>query len=224
MKDSNFEAAGFQVVNAFLERDDCAELEHHSSQLASEGVGTRNLLERTWCANLVEKIRRHPVIGALLLADPVAVQCNYFEKSLEQNWLVPIHQDLSIPVKEKFDHPALRGWSEKEGSIYVQAPDDLLREMTSVRLHIDDCGTTDGALRVVKGSHLQGRIDNETALRVRDEFGETICPVTRGGVMVMKPLLLHASSKAKGTSKRRVLHFVFGMRNLPYGLKWQYAV
>jgi hypothetical protein len=35
---------------------------------------------------------------------------------------------------------------------------------------------------------------------------------------------LHASSKATGTSRRRVLHFVFGPRALPYGLEWERSV
>jgi len=40
----------------------------------------------------------------------------------------------------------------------------------------------------------------------------------------MRPLLLHASSKGTGTSRRRVLHFLFGPRDLPLGLQWQRAV
>ena len=38
--------------------------------------------------------------------------------------------------------------------------------------------------------------------------------------MLMRPLLLHASSKATGASRRRVLHFVFGPPALPHGLAW----
>ncbi|WP_182990142.1 hypothetical protein [Massilia sp. Se16.2.3] len=40
----------------------------------------------------------------------------------------------------------------------------------------------------------------------------------------MRPLVLHASSKASGTSLRRVLHIVFGPPALPYGLRWQQPV
>jgi hypothetical protein len=38
--------------------------------------------------------------------------------------------------------------------------------------------------------------------------------------MAMRPLLLHASSKATGSSRRRVLHFLFGPPALPFGLEW----
>ncbi len=76
------------------------------------------------------------------------------------------------------------------------------------------------ALRVVPGSHGLGRLDSETALRVRSARGERIVQVPAGGVMVMRPLLLHASSKNVIETPRRVLHFVFGPRQLPEGLRW----
>jgi hypothetical protein len=43
-------------------------------------------------------------------------------------------------------------------------------------------------------------------------------------VLVMRPLLLHASSKATSLTPRRVLHFLFGPPSLPLGLEWQWAV
>src|SRR2546422_8348613 len=45
---------------------------------------------------------------------------------------------------------------------------------------------------------------------VRQEHGKVECIAHRGGVIVMRPLLLHSSSKARARSRRRVLHFRFG--------------
>ena len=53
---------------------------------------------------------------------------------------------------------------------------------------------------------------------------EVVCHASQGSALVMRPLLLHASSKSKGYGRRRVLHFVFGPRSLPYGLRWQLAI
>jgi hypothetical protein len=36
------------------------------------------------------------------------------------------------------------------------------------------------------------------------------CIVPKGGVLVMRPLLVHASGKATGAGHRRVLHFLYG--------------
>ncbi len=224
MSTPSFETDGFFITAPLLSTTDISEIEAAISQLASNGVGARDLLDYSWCRQLAKTLRDHPDIRDVLQPGAVAIQCTYFEKSTDQNWLVPIHQDLSIPVQEKTDAPELTGWSEKDGIVFVQPPDNLLQQITAVRLHIDDCGPEDGPLKVVPGSHHAGRLSNERALRERDKLGERVCAVAQGAALLMRPLVLHASSKATGNSKRRVLHFVFGPRILPYGLKWQYAV
>ena len=119
---------------------------------------------------------------------------------------------------------ALTGWSEKEGNIFVQPPAEVLRKIVAVRLHVDECSSDDGPLKVVPGSHTHGRTGHDTALALRDTLGEVVCPVARGGALLMSPLLLHSSSKATGQSRRRVLHFLFAPRSLPFGLRWCNAV
>ncbi len=224
MSTHRFENDGFAVTPPLLSAAACMDIESAVTDIQDKGIGMRHLLDYSWCKELARKIREHPLVEELLLAGSVAVQCTYFEKSKEQNWLVPIHQDLSIPVQEKVSHAELTGWSEKEGSVFVQPPDSILQQMVAVRLHIDDCGPEDGPLKVVPGSHKAGRLSNEMALNERDSKGEQVCPVAKGAALLMRPLLLHASSKATGQSKRRVLHFVYGPPTLPYGLRWQYAV
>ena len=224
MSADHFDNHGFIVTPPILDHAALANLERELAQIQLEGAGSRGLLDFSWCIALAQLIRAHPSIHPFLPDDSVAVQCTYFEKSKDQNWLVPVHQDLSIQVREKIACPELSGWSEKEGSIFVQPPQSVLENVIAVRLHIDDCSAEDGPLRIVPGSHKSGRMTNQQALVERDKQGETVCTVERGGALVLKPLLLHASSKASGNSKRRVLHFVYGPQSLPYGLKWQYAV
>ncbi len=154
----------------------------------------------------------------------MAVQCTYFDKSPSVNWLVPIHQDLSIPVQERIAHPELRGWAEKEGSVFVQPPAAVLEALVVVRLHIDDSGPENGPLRVVPGSHRLGRLPGTEQAALRKGRGEVACVVPRGGVVAMKPLLLHASSKSVSPKPRRVLHYLYGPRKLPFGLAWCRAV
>ena len=218
-----FSVSGFALVPHALPSDECEEFAAWARPPTS-GVGTRCLRSQAWCASLALRLRENVEIAKLIPADHVAVQCTYFEKSTDQNWLVPLHQDLSIPVAERVPDQQLRGWSEKEGSTFVQAPLEILEQLVAVRLHLDPCGIADGPLRVVPGSHKLGVLSPEQALRVRDEFSEHSCELQQGGALVMLPMILHASSKAKGASRRRVLHFVFGPRSLGYGLRWQHAV
>ena len=213
--------AGFALRAAVLTPDECAEL---AARLSSGGAGTRRLLAQPWCATLATRLRGHPALRDLIDPDLVAMQRSAFEKSATRNWLVPVHQDLSIPVSARVTDPALSGWSVKEDVQFVRAPAKVLMQLVAVRLHLDLCGEEDGPLRVVAGSHLHGVLSDEEAINLGSAVGETICLAPIGSVLVMRPLLLHASSKGSGTSLRRVLHFVFGPRQLPHGLTWYAAL
>jgi ectoine hydroxylase-related dioxygenase (phytanoyl-CoA dioxygenase family) len=211
---------GYVIILNVLTRLQYTVLTRKVAQHTSS-VGSRRLLEEPWCKVLAAEMQMHPLL-AHVLADLMVVQCTYFEKSQSKNWLVSVHQDLSIPVAEKIDHPALKGWAQKEGALFVQAPDQVLSQLIALRIHLDDCTEKDGALRVLPKSHLQGRITQSAANvpLLRSEYEEVSCEVGAGGVMLMKPLLLHSSSKSTGRSLRRVLHFVFGPKKLPFGLRW----
>ena len=115
---------------------------------------------------------------------------------------------------------AARGWSEKEGELFVQPPVSVLDTVLALRLHLDKCNEQNGALRVVPGSYRLGRLTAAEAIRAKDALGEVCVEVPRGGAMLMKPLLLHASSKVSVNGARRVLHFVFAPPILPGTLGW----
>ena len=196
-----------RILAAFPEGDDV-------------GIRTRMWLTESWCREVAIYLRQHPALALIVPPTWIAVQCTLFEKSPRRNWLVSMHQDLSIPVKERVSNSALSGWSCKDGVLFVQPPPRLLESLVALRVHLDDCGPQTGGLRIVPGSHRFGRLDGTQAAALRDEYGEVTATVRRGGILAMRPLLLHASSKATVPSLRRVLHFVFGPPSLPLGLVW----
>lgn len=224
MDHAAFTTQGFALLPQVLSAAECESAASRIAAVSADSAGTRSLLPQAWCQALAQKIRRHPSLAPLVPADFAAVQCTFFEKSTARNWLVPVHQDLSIPVAIRVEHAGLSGWSEKEGSLYVQPPAELLRQLVAVRLHIDACGAEDGPLRVVPGSHLHGKMEAQAAAAARYAQVEVVCTAGQGSAMAMRPLLLHSSSKSTGGSRRRVLHFLFGPRILPFGLQWQHAV
>lgn len=212
---------GCAMVEAVLA---ATEVQALGSQLEAGGgkPGQRERLVEPWCAELTARLRRHPALAPVLTPDLVALQCICFEKSADLNWLVAVHQDLSFPVVGQTNHPDWKAWSRKDGTQYVQPPVQVLEQLLAVRVHLDACGPDDGALSVVPGSHLQGVITPDEAIRLR--AGDQSCPATPGDAFLMRPLLLHRSSKALGSSRRRVLHYVFGPRALPDGMAWLHAV
>ncbi|MFD0726325.1 phytanoyl-CoA dioxygenase family protein [Lysobacter brunescens] len=187
-------------------------------------AGARDLLWQPWCARLVAPIRRRLHAAGVLAAESVAVQCTLFRKTADCNWKVPYHQDLSVPVAARVEHPALTGWSSKPDGLYVQPPEALLSDLLAVRLHLDICGEDDGPLRIVPGSHRAGRLPFAAIADVPKSARERSCVAAPGDLWLMRPLVLHASSRALRPNGRRVLHFLFAPPDPGHGLQWRIAV
>ena len=142
-----------------------------------------------------------------------------FDKIPDANWKVPWHQDVTIAVQERVEADGFGPWSMKADVLHVQPPAEVLEQMVSVRLHLDNCGEENGALRVLPGSHLHGRIPEEDIPAMR-ETPEVVCAVGVGGALLMRPLLLHASSPSRVPGHRRVVHLDFASVQLPNGMRW----
>jgi hypothetical protein len=215
---------GFVIIEDVVPDSECDEIAGGLNTIGDRSAGSRCFLDRPWCGELSAVLRERLAGEFPFLADMVAVQCTYFHKTDDKNWLVPWHQDRSIPVAEKIESAELTGWSEKEGTLFVHAPDEVLAELVAVRLHLDNSTPKNGPLRVMPGTHGEGTLCQEQIAAIRDNEKEWICMIRKGGVLLMRPLLLHASSKSKTIEPRRVLHFVFGPAELPYGLRWKRSV
>ena len=143
----------------------------------------------------------------------------YFDKTPESNWYVTWHQDIVINVKEKIETEGYTAWTKKGGVLGVCAPEEILKDTITIRIHLDDTDETNGALKVVPGSHNKKLSDEEISLITQNSIPH-ICDVTTGGIQMMKPLLLHASSKATSQKHRRVIHLEFNSIELSGGLEW----
>ena len=157
-----------------------------------------------------------PVLGP----DCFPVRGILFDKIPDANWKVPWHQDVTIAVQDKVEVEGFGPWSMKSDVLHVQPPAYVLERMLSVRLHLDTCGEANGALRVIPGSHRQGRIPEEQIPTIRQTSYEHVCALEVGGALLMRPLLLHASSPSLVPEHRRVVHLDFAAVQLPNGMKW----
>lgn len=143
----------------------------------------------------------------------------FFDKSPEANWYVTWHQDQTISVKEKIETEGYTGWTKKEGVYGVSPPESILKNTITIRIHLDDTDEQNGALRVIPGSQNKKLSSEEIQLITQNSI-PFVCDVEAGGIHIMKPLLLHASSKAISQKHRRVLHLEFNSSELPNGLEW----
>ncbi|WP_375434014.1 phytanoyl-CoA dioxygenase family protein [uncultured Hymenobacter sp.] len=150
---------------------------------------------------------------------PHLTKAIYFDKPAGSNWLVAWHQDVMIAVDGQLDLPGYGPWTTKQGETTVLPPRQILESIITIRLHLDDCDATNGALKVVPGSHQCGVIPNDQHPTHTPHV--VTCAVPAGGVMLMKPLTLHASNRSTSTRPRRVIHLEFSAAELPQGLQWR---
>ena len=156
----------------------------------------------------------------ILGVPPLLVRSLLFDKQLGANWSVAWHQDITVAVRQRKEVAGFGAWSEKAGIVHAQAPASLLERMITVRVHLDECGLENGPLKVLPGSHLHGILDRRHIDECRRCIPERVCAVPSGGVLAMRPLLLHASAPAALPSHRRVVHLEFAATKLPGGLEW----
>ena len=160
------------------------------------------------------------LLGEVLGKHFVLVRTLFFDKHPRRTWSLPWHKDMTIAVKDNtlpssvFSKPTV-----KSGVPHVEASTEILENMLTLRIHLDDVTDENGPLEVIPGSHLKGKIP---------EASTTACQsvlVSAGDVLAMRPLLSHASgSSAVDTHRhRRILHFEFaGDRHLPDNYQWYY--
>lgn len=158
------------------------------------------------------------LIGNLFGKDYFVVKSIYFDKPEQSNWFVSYHQDLTISVDKKVDLEGYKMWTVKQDQFAVQPPIDILENIYTVRIHLDDTDENNGALKVIEGSHLKD-IYRPEDINWGTET-ESICRVSKGGIMIMKPLILHSSGRTINNNKRRVIHIEFANRALPQELNW----
>jgi ectoine hydroxylase-related dioxygenase (phytanoyl-CoA dioxygenase family) len=224
-----FERDGFEILPDFWPVVACdrisAEVDEilacqNEAESKSRG-GLRNVLRLSPAA---AAFAQSPAVISLVsnhLGSPAfPVRAIVFDKTESANWGVPWHQDLAIAVAERIETPGFEPWSVKAGVIHVNPPVSVLADMLTIRLHLDDCFTANGALQVLPGSHLAGELDSTAIGAWVNRTAPVICEVAKGGALLMRPLLLHASTAAKNPSHRRVLHVEYAAMALPSGLKW----
>jgi len=154
-------------------------------------------------------IRDHLADLGILDRRSVAIQAIAFDKTPETNWKVSWHQDVMFPFARAVSTPGYTLACEKDGIHYARPPVAVLEQLTAVRLSLDPCNPENGPLRVAPGTHKHGIIPTGEIAQHVGRSGEIACTNDAGDLLLMKPLLLHASSQATSPQHRRILHLVY---------------
>ncbi|RKZ90473.1 MAG: phytanoyl-CoA dioxygenase [Candidatus Parabeggiatoa sp. nov. 1] len=212
------------TVNDILTALDKVRLESAARIRRGSVYAIRDLLnEVPSLRHLAQQVSLRSLVEPLLGKKAKVVRAIFFDKTREANWKVTWHQDLTIAVQKRCDVDGFGPWSEKAGILHVQPPVSVLENMLTLRIHLDDCTAENGALSVIPGSHRRGRMSHNQIQALRQVTPSVLCTAPTGGVMVMRPLLLHASAASLNPSHRRILHFEYAANALPEGLEWYEA-
>lgn len=156
----------------------------------------------------------------ILGKNPSKVRVIFFDKTPEKNWLVTWHQDHTVAVNKKFDAPEWEPWSIKDGVHHVQPPLDVLNQMVTFRLHLDRADEQNGCLKVIPGSHHKGILSHEEIQELVSENKAISCIAEAGESVIMRPHIVHSSSKAIIPKHRRIIHVEFSSYKLPNHISW----
>lgn len=198
---------GFELIERII---DGSQADAAREELFRSGeAGTRCLLDHATVRKIATSIRATLATAGRLPATAVAIQAIAFDKTAGANWKVTWHQDVMFPFARAVQTASFTLPARKDGVDYARPPQSVLESLLAVRVHLDDCDATNGPLRVSPGTHRKGVIHSTDIAETVTQHGETMCLAKAGDALLMKPLLLHASSTASFPEHRRVLHLVY---------------
>lgn len=228
------QADGFSVVESVFDAADVQRIiDKLERAIAADDESSIKSRGKVYAArNLIDSI---PDIQSCFCAAPLLelltkdlskrfglVRVLYFDKPSDRSWYLPWHKDLTIAVKDNtlptkhFSKP-----TRKAGVDHVEAPEQLLENMLTLRIHLDEVTNHNGPLEVIPASHATGK-------EVHPSSREAVkILVNAGDVLAMRPMISHASGHTdpEGNLRRRILHLEFcGTQQLPDGYQWSHFV
>ncbi len=216
----DFEQDGVAVLSSSVADEDILKLREEFSRLEFK-AGARPFALTSCVRQLISPAGCFgQALAELGLDNHFPVRVLAFDKTPQSNWNLGWHQDRVIAVKDRREADGFSNWTVKNGTPHVEAPVEILMHLLSLRLHLDDCGRSNGALKAVCGSYRHGKLRDADVRAQADKAPFVFCEAKTGEIVAMKALTIHASSPSEQPSHRRVLHVDYCDARLPDGLEW----
>lgn len=211
---------GFALLSGALSQSNVESLRKTLAPLMGAKHGARNLFRDLPAVMEIILPLLSITVSPLFKAPAFTVKSTYFDKPKEANWLVPWHQDTTVAVKENKQVVGFGTWSTKAGVPHVEAPEQVLATLITARVHLDDAGSENGALRVLPGTQLRGPMSSQAILDCVEHRDPVTVEAMAGDVRLMSPLLAHSSRKSANPKHRRIIHVECACEELPEQLCW----
>lgn len=214
---------GFAITSGVFHPNELAEIATLLDSTNRSRAGRRHLLSQDPVRALANDPRMLALAAEAIGPSAAPFKATLFDKSANSNWLVVWHQDIALPIRARGEAAGWGPWSIKGGQLYAHAPAAALEQVVALRVHLDDSTSRNGPLRVLPGTHALGRLSEQRIRELAREVSSVECTVGAGGVVTMRPLIVHASSKSRSPAPRRVLHVEYATA-VDLGCKIQLAV
>lgn len=202
---------GYGLIPNVFGKDEVLDLlnDLRNENLPRTRAGVRHAMRSTKVTRIALDSRMLEIARAILGTGAIGFRATLFEKLPDSNWLVAWHQDTALPLRERRDVPGWGPWSVKDGVNYAHAPAQALERILALRVHLDSSVEDNGPLRVLPGTHVQGVLTDDEIHSIAERTAGVDCLMPLGGVIAMRPLVIHASSKSRTENPRRVLHIEY---------------
>lgn len=214
---------GFEIIDNFISEEERLNFTRDIENIEFiDGIGgIRNVEKKlTSVSDYLQSSNIYEKAALYLKGEPKFVRAILFNKTPQNNWLVTWHQDKTVAVSASTKPDGWGPWSTKDGVLHVQPPLEVLNEMIAIRIHIDASTDENGCLKVLPKTHELGIVSPEEVSQLAANEEAISCVAKRGSALVMRPHVLHSSSKGANPSQRRVLHLEFSSYCLPKGISW----
>lgn len=208
---------GYSTFAGVLSRHECDLIVRRVASTSRIGqAGARNLMSNPVIADLAFDSRLLELAADALGTNVTPFRATLFEKSGDANWHVLWHQDRALPMSRRVESCEWGPWTTKAGVLYALAPAWALKTVVALRVHLDASTLENGPLRVIPNSHAAGILSTAAIHRMMSTRTAEACIVGRGGILAMRPLLLHSSNRARCDEPRRVIHIEYA-QSLDFG-------
>lgn len=211
MLQSFIKEQGFAIIPDVLAPNEVEALWTCSSDgmLQRSKAGARHALRHPLISTIANDHRLMEIAREVLGPDAFPFRATLFDKSPTSNWLVVWHQDTALPLEECREVEGWGPWSVKEGVNYAHAPASALEKILALRIHLDDSTELNGPLKVIPGTHNRGVLSDKEIHEFAAHTPVGDCIVRSGGILAMRPLIVHSSSKSRVGDPRRVIHIEY---------------
>ena len=222
---TDLDGFGFVLADIELSEDQLDYIATSLPSVADQRGGSRRLLSHPTVLRLIRHRQLAQLLWSLTGRELVAVDARLLDSACKPETPSQWHQDRLVAVRERLDVHGYGPWSTRVGVSHVEPPLSVLDQMVVLQVHLDDAADGSHALRILPGSHRAGKLTADGIKRLVETQDAVMPVMPKGSLVVMRPLLLHATSASSLRSQHyRVLHVEFAPPEAITPLQWHSTV